>query len=63
MAAARDALSSAQLFYGGGIHDYDSAYEMAEVADTVVVGDVLHDAGIEVVEETVRGVTDAHHES
>ena len=25
VAAARDALSSAQLFYGGGIHGYDSA--------------------------------------
>ncbi|WP_423746707.1 putative phosphoglycerol geranylgeranyltransferase [Haladaptatus sp. SPP-AMP-3] len=63
VAAARDALSTAQLFYGGGIHDYDSAYEMAEVADTVVVGDVLHDAGIEAVEETVRGAKDASHES
>ena len=63
VAAARDVLSSAQLFYGGGIHDYDSAYEMAKVADTVVVGDILHDAGIEAVEETARGATDAHHES
>ncbi|SIR94303.1 phosphoglycerol geranylgeranyltransferase [Haladaptatus litoreus] len=59
VAAARDVLSSAQLFYGGGIHDYDSAYKMAKVADTVVVGDLLHDAGIEAVEETVRGATDA----
>lgn len=59
VAAARDVLSSAQLFYGGGIHDYDSAYEMAKVADTVVVGDVLHDAGIEAVEATVRSAKDA----
>ena len=58
VAAERDTLSSAQLFYGGGVHDYDSAYEMANVADTVVVGDVLHEAGIEAVEETVRGATD-----
>ncbi|WP_458210829.1 phosphoglycerol geranylgeranyltransferase [Haladaptatus sp. NG-SE-30] len=63
VAAARDALSSAQLFYGGGIHDYDSAYEMAKVADTVIIGDVLHDAGIEAVEETVRGAKDAKQES
>ena len=63
VAAARDILSLAQLFYGGGIHDYDSAYEMAKVADTVVVGDVLHDAGIEAVEETVRGAKDGQHES
>ncbi|WP_227357335.1 phosphoglycerol geranylgeranyltransferase [Haladaptatus salinisoli] len=63
VAAARDTLSSARLFYGGGIHDYDSAYEMASVADTVIVGDVLHEAGIEAVAETVRGVTDAQHKS
>jgi phosphoglycerol geranylgeranyltransferase len=63
VAAVHDALSSAQHFYGGGIHDYDSAYEMASVADTVIVGDVLHDAGLEVVEATVRGARDAKHES
>ncbi|WP_227357091.1 phosphoglycerol geranylgeranyltransferase [Haladaptatus salinisoli] len=63
VAATRDALSSAQLFYGGGIHDYDSAYKMASVADTVIVGDVLHEAGIETVEETVRGVMNAQHKS
>jgi phosphoglycerol geranylgeranyltransferase len=63
VAAARDALSSARLFYGGGIHDYDSAYEMASVADTVIVGDVLHEAGIEAVEETVRGAQVAHQDS
>ena len=63
VAAVRDALSSAQLFYGGGIHDYDSAYEMASVADTIIVGDVLHEAGIEAVNETVRGAKDAQHES
>ncbi|WP_231188711.1 phosphoglycerol geranylgeranyltransferase [Haladaptatus sp. DYF46] len=63
VAATRDALSSAQLFYGGGIHDYNSAYEMAGVADTVIVGDVLHDAGLKAVAETVRGARDVHHDS
>lgn len=63
VAVTRNTLSSAQLFYGGGIHDYDSAYEMANVADTVVVGDVLHEAGIETVEETVRGTRDAKRDS
>lgn len=62
VAAARDALSSATLFYGGGIHDYDSAHEMASVADTVVVGDVLHEAGVQAVAETVNGVYDACHD-
>ena len=36
---------------------------MAKVADTVIVGDVLHEAGIEAVEETVRGARDAKHDS
>ncbi|UPM42030.1 phosphoglycerol geranylgeranyltransferase [Halocatena salina] len=56
---AADALDSATLFYGGGIHDYNSAYEMAQYADTIIVGDLVHDQGIEAVRETVRGVQDA----
>lgn len=59
VASARDALDEATLFYGGGIHDYDSAHEMGEYADTVVVGDLVHDEGCEAVRETVRGATDA----
>ncbi|MFB6071006.1 MAG: phosphoglycerol geranylgeranyltransferase [Halanaeroarchaeum sp.] len=58
--AATDALDEGTLFYGGGIHDYDSAYEMAAHADVVVVGDLLHDEGVEAVEETVNGAKDAH---
>jgi phosphoglycerol geranylgeranyltransferase len=57
--AARDALDEATLFYGGGIHDYDSAYQMRSLADTIVVGDLFHDEGIEAVRETVRGAADA----
>ncbi|MFC5367519.1 phosphoglycerol geranylgeranyltransferase [Salinirubrum litoreum] len=60
VAAASDALDEATLFYGGGIHDYDSAYEMGRHADTVVVGDLLHDEGVEAVRQTVEGVKDAH---
>ncbi|EMA49727.1 geranylgeranylglyceryl phosphate synthase-like protein [Halococcus morrhuae DSM 1307] len=59
VAAAGDALDEATLFYGGGIHDYDSAHEMGERADTVVVGDLVHDEGVDAVRETVRGATDA----
>jgi phosphoglycerol geranylgeranyltransferase len=59
VAAARDALDHASLFYGGGIEDYDTAYEMGRHADTVVVGNLLHDEGVEAVAETVRGVDDA----
>jgi len=57
--AAHDALSEATLFYGGGIRDYDSAYQMRSVSDTVVVGDLFHDEGIEAVRETVEGAKDA----
>jgi phosphoglycerol geranylgeranyltransferase len=58
--AAQDALDEATLFYGGGIQDYDDAYEMGQHADTIVVGDLLHDVGVDAVRETVEGVTDAH---
>jgi phosphoglycerol geranylgeranyltransferase len=57
--AARDALDEATLFYGGGIHDYDSARAMGEHADTVIVGDLVHDAGVDAVRETVEGARDA----
>jgi phosphoglycerol geranylgeranyltransferase len=60
VAAAQDALDDSTLFYGGGIHDYDSAYEMGKHADTIVVGDLLHDEGVDAVRETVEGVKDAH---
>ncbi len=58
--AAAGALDESTLFYGGGVHDYDDAYEMGQYADVVVVGDLLHDEGCEAVAETVDGVKDAH---
>ncbi|RDZ65581.1 geranylgeranylglyceryl/heptaprenylglyceryl phosphate synthase [Haloferax sp. Atlit-12N] len=57
--AAHDALDDATLFYGGGIHDYESAYEMGQHADAVVVGNLLHDKGVDAVRETVEGAKDA----
>jgi len=57
--AATDNVESATVFYGGGISDYDSAYQMGSRADTVVVGDLVHDEGIDAVRETVRGANDA----
>ncbi|WP_439025467.1 phosphoglycerol geranylgeranyltransferase [Haloarchaeobius sp. DT45] len=59
VAAAADALDDATLFYGGGIHDYESANTMAEHADVVVVGDLVHDDGVDAVIETVEGANDA----
>ncbi|MFW6384933.1 MAG: phosphoglycerol geranylgeranyltransferase [Halodesulfurarchaeum sp.] len=59
VAAARGGLSESTLFYGGGIHDYESAATMGEVADVIVVGDLLHDEGVDAVAKTVDGVKDA----
>jgi phosphoglycerol geranylgeranyltransferase len=59
VAAAHDALDDATLFYGGGIHDYESANEMAAHSDVIVVGDLLHDEGVDAVRETVKGAKDA----
>ncbi|WP_423743163.1 putative phosphoglycerol geranylgeranyltransferase (plasmid) [Haladaptatus sp. SPP-AMP-3] len=56
---AQEALDEATLFYGGGIHDYESANTMAAHADIVVVGDLVHDEGVEAVRETVKGAKDA----
>jgi len=59
VAAAADELDDATLFYGGGVHGYESAREMGQHADTVVVGDLLHDEGVDAVAETVDGAKDA----
>jgi phosphoglycerol geranylgeranyltransferase len=58
--SAADALDETTLFYGGGIDDYDTAHEMGQYADVVVVGDLLHAEGCDAVRETVEGATDAH---
>jgi phosphoglycerol geranylgeranyltransferase len=56
--AAQDALDDATLFYGGGIHDYDTAHTMSQHADVVVVGDLVHDHGVDAVTETVNAAKD-----
>ncbi len=53
VSAAADGVDAATVFYGGGIHDYDSAATMAALADVIIVGDLVHDEGVEAVEETV----------
>ncbi|MFP9191783.1 phosphoglycerol geranylgeranyltransferase [Natronosalvus vescus] len=57
--AAGDALEESTLFYGGGIHDYDSAYRMATHADVIVVGNLAHDEDVDAVRETVEAANDA----
>jgi phosphoglycerol geranylgeranyltransferase len=60
VAATQDAMDDATLFYGGGIGSYDDAYTMGEHADTIVVGDLVHEEGVDAVRQTVEGVRDAH---
>jgi phosphoglycerol geranylgeranyltransferase len=60
VAAAEAVLDEATLFYGGGISDYDTAHTMARHADTVVVGNLLHEEGVDAVAETVDGAKDAN---
>ncbi|PSQ18344.1 geranylgeranylglyceryl/heptaprenylglyceryl phosphate synthase [Halobacteriales archaeon QS_8_69_73] len=61
--AAADAVDEAAVFYGGGIADYESAYEMGKRADTIVVGDLVHEEGVDAVRETVEGAADATAET
>lgn len=59
VAAATEATDEATVFYGGGIRDYDAAATMADHADVLVVGDLVHDAGVDAVAETVRGANES----
>ena len=40
--AIANMLQHTQLFYGGGITNIDKAKEMSNIADTIVVGDIIY---------------------
>ncbi|MGZ1802757.1 heptaprenylglyceryl phosphate synthase [Staphylococcus argenteus] len=40
--AAAELITETQLFYGGGISSEQQAIEMASIADTIIVGDIIY---------------------
>jgi phosphoglycerol geranylgeranyltransferase len=54
--AVSDTLDSAVLYYGGGINTAARAAEMAQYADTIVVGNAVYLEGVEALRATVRAV-------
>lgn len=52
---AKEVLNNTRLFYGGGIRNAEQAMEMAAIADTVVIGNVIYD-DINAAISTVKSV-------
>lgn len=56
--AVKEVLEETKLFYGGGITTVEQAKEMAALADTVVVGNIIYD-NLQAALKTVAAVKDS----
>jgi len=54
--AVGEDLENSTLFYGGGITSAEEAGEMAAYTDTIIVGNVLYEQGVEKLQETIGAV-------